>query len=159
MNPQPNSVRPVLLLQESGTVGWDPRTLPPPPESIFLVSGTLPAGLVSTSIRTEAHIQTRGRLWDPIWFLIHEATAFLFWFALGIWLDWGHPRLGEVMLTYLAIRFALGLSNLALGIAEVGWRIQFLFWLGFTLLAIVLALHWLVRLSLHVLKRGRREFK
>jgi len=49
---------------------------------------------------------------------------------------------------------SLGLSNLTLGIAEVGWRIQVLFWLAFTLCAVVLVLQWLVRLGLQVVKRG-----
>ena len=63
-----------------GTVMWDPRYFwwRPPQDFVFLVAGTLPVGLISGVVRPRAILQDCDRLWDPLWFSIHEGIAFLF---------------------------------------------------------------------------------
>src|SRR6185312_13605868 len=64
-------VIPVVLTQDDG-VPWDPRPMPPPPKFELLLTGTLPAGAVSISMRPECWWITRQKHWDPWWLLIHE---------------------------------------------------------------------------------------
>jgi len=121
----------VLAANAQGeSIGWDPSSVHWEPDQRFtlILTGTLPAGIVSASLRPEAGWQTRHRLWDPVWFLVHEAVSIPFWFLMGVWLDAGRSRLGRTMLAYLVGRIALGL--LAIPVAGNWWSAQVLFWLG-----------------------------
>jgi len=69
-------VRPVLFLQE--TVTFAVRDIEPDHQFMFLTAGDLPAALVSMAARPRASIQTRKKLWDPTWFVIHENSR---WFS------------------------------------------------------------------------------
>jgi hypothetical protein len=116
---------------------------PPEPRFALILSGTLPAGIVSGSLRPEAGWQTRHRLWDPIWFLIHQAVAIPFWFLMGAWIDGGRSRLGGTMQAYLVGRIALAL--LAMLGSGIGWKLQVLFWLALTVYGAPMASRWLLR--------------
>jgi hypothetical protein len=59
------SSRTLILVQESGSVEWDPRTMGPPGSFSAIISGNLPAGLVSVFLRPEAGIVGGRRRWDP----------------------------------------------------------------------------------------------
>lgn len=122
-------LQPVMLLQEDAAVEFDLTALPPPDEFLVIMSGNPAAGFVSSTVRPHGGVRSRRRPWDPIWFLLHEALSFPCWYLLGAWLDKGWPRLGFVMIMYLAIRAAVAIA----GFYEIGWRIQVLFWLGLTL--------------------------
>ena len=71
----PWRIESVFLFQESESIPFDPKFIVPPAEFLLLASGTLPAALVSGAVRPEAHIVTSAKLWDPIWFLIHETES------------------------------------------------------------------------------------
>jgi hypothetical protein len=128
------------------SIGWEPtphRSLPDPRFDLIR-TGTLPAGMVSSSIRPEAGWQTRHRLWDPIWFAIHEAAAIPFWFIIGVWLDTGRSGLGRLMQAYLAGRAALAV--VATAIPGNCWAaLQVLFWLGLGVYGALRASRWLLR--------------
>jgi hypothetical protein len=119
----------VAFLQDT-PMTFDLSTIPPPPTFVLLVSGTLPAGIVSTYLRPGAGSQTRLKLWDPTWLLIHEAVAIPFWFLMGMWIDTGRSRMDKLMRFYLLTRAAFGLLDAALGAAQFGILTQGLFWLG-----------------------------
>ena len=89
-----------LLFQESGSVAFDPEFFEPPAEFLLLASGTVPAMLVSGAVRPKAHILTPAKLWDPIWFLIHESVSFLLWFGIGVSIDSGVMRIKKTMMAY-----------------------------------------------------------
>jgi hypothetical protein len=119
--------------QEDGTaVGWDVRSCwdCTDPRFTLLASGTLPAGIISVSLRPGAGWQMRQKLWDPIWFLIHESLAIPFLFLLGMWIDAGRSRLGSSMWRYLAARGIFAPAFLALRVPHLGTMLQELFWLG-----------------------------
>jgi hypothetical protein len=122
----------LISFQDDSSVGWEPRPPPPPPPKFaLLITGTLPAGVVSMSLRPEAWYITRHKLWDPVWLLIHEAVAIPFWFLMGLWIDTGRSRLRKVMLYYLIGRAGLGLLVLGPWTApNFGILLQGLFWLG-----------------------------
>src|SRR5580658_4099888 len=84
-----------LSLQDDSGAAWDPQHIDyaPPGEVLFLSLGNLPAGIIASIAMPEAHVQTRRKLWDPIWFLILEATSFPFWFVIGAWLESGRLRI------------------------------------------------------------------
>jgi len=138
----PSRTEPVLFFQEGGSVAFDPKFISPPAEFLLLASGTLPAMLVSGTVRPEAHILTPTKLWDPAWFLIHETVAFLLWFAIGVSLDTGLLRIRNLMMVYLATRFGFAVFLLAHGVAAVGWRIEVLSWLAFGVYMVVVCLRW-----------------
>jgi hypothetical protein len=127
------------------SIGWEPITLTDTLEPHFalLLTGTLPAGIISGSVRPEAGWQTRHRLWDPVWLAIHEAAAIPFWFLMGTWLDSGRSRLIRLMRGYLVGRIALAL--LAIAWAGNWWTVQFLFWLGLGAYSLLQGFHWLRR--------------
>jgi hypothetical protein len=125
----PTRFHAALFLQEGDSVEWDPRTLPPPGPFSLIMTGNLPAGLASSVLRPEAGMVTRKKHWDPVWFALQEAVSFMFWYLIGAWVDAGHPKLGKVMLAFVVGRFVLAV----VGVYEIGWRIQVLFWLGFCL--------------------------
>jgi len=128
------------------SIGWEPTTRggPSDPRFDLILTGTLPAGIVSGSLRPEAGWQTRHRLWDPIWFLIHEAAAIPFWFLMGGWIDDGRSGLGRLMRGYLVGRIALAL--LAVAIAGNCWAaLQVLFWLVLGVYGALRASRWLLR--------------
>jgi hypothetical protein len=143
------AIEAVLFLQEGGPVAWDPVTSTPPGPFMLITSGNLPAGLVSDILRPHAWIVRRGHRWDRIWFLLQEAFAFSCWYFIGVWIDAGHSRLGKVMIAYLALRFLIALT----GVYDVGWRVQVLFWLGFTLWVAGLVSSRLIRVGLRAAKR------
>jgi hypothetical protein len=140
----------LIFVQESGTVEWDPRTTGPPGSFSVIMSGNLPAGLVSVFLRPEAGIVGGRRRWDPSWFLLHQAVSLPFWYSLGIWADAGNVRLGKVLLVYLVVRFLVAVS----GSYNVGWRVQILFWWSLILWAAGLGLHRLSRVCLRAAKRA-----
>ena len=115
---------------QNDSIGWSPSWIEwsPDPRFVLVLTGTLPAGIVSGSVRPEAGWQTRHRLWDPVWLLIHEAVAIPFWFLAGTWLDSGRTRLLRTMQGYLVVRIALAL--LAIAFRGNWWTVQFLFWLS-----------------------------
>jgi hypothetical protein len=128
------------------SIGWEPTSRGGPSEPRFdlILTGALPAGIVSGSLRPEAGWQTRHRLWDPIWFLIHEAVAIPFWFLIGTWIDGGRSGLGRLMRGFLVGRMALAL--LAIAISANCWvALQILFWLSLAVHGALRASRWLLR--------------
>jgi hypothetical protein len=128
---------------ETESIGWDPAVYSTPDRHFALMlTGTLPAGMVSYALRPEAGWQTHNRLWDPVWLLIHEAVAIPFWFLLGAWLDTGRSRLLRTMRAYLALRLVLAVMSIILP-AHTWWIPQFLFWIGLGGYALLHTLHGL----------------
>jgi hypothetical protein len=115
----------VLLLQEGGSIEWDPRTSIPPGPFSLIITGNLPAGIIAGSLRPDAGYIGRRQRWDPVWFLLHEALAFLCWAVIGGWVDAGHSRLRTLMIGFLAVR----LLAAVLRAPELGWHVQALFWM------------------------------
>jgi hypothetical protein len=144
------AIQAALFLQEGESVEWDPVTLPPPGPFMLIMSGNLPAGLVSGALRPQARIIRRECRWDRIWFLLQEVAAFASWYLIGFWVDAGRSRLGKVMIAYLAVRFLIALT----GASDAGWRFQVLFWLGFTLWLMAVGVSRLIRVALHTAKRA-----
>jgi hypothetical protein len=138
---------PALFVQES-VVEWDPKyDVVPPAGFTFLESGTLPAAFVSGWVRPEASFQRRGKLWDPVWFAIHEAVAMLVWLALGMVTDAAGQGFQRVMWTYLASRAAFAPFTAINEVARLGALLQTLFWLGLVLFGIgYLAIRGIARL-------------
>src|SRR5882724_2959933 len=98
-------VRPVLLQEGGGGVGFDLRTTYQPPQEFgFLVFGTLPVGLVSIAIRPKAVSQSARQGWDPIWFLVHQGLSFPWWLLIGVLVDTGRWPLRKLMTSYLIAR-------------------------------------------------------
>ncbi len=130
----------------SESIGWapNPSREQPDPRFDLIRTGTLPAGLVSCALRPEAGWQTRHRLWDPIWLLIHEGVAIPFWFLIGAWIDGGRPSLARLMRAFLLGRLALAL--LAIAFSANCWApLQVLFWLGLAVYGALRAPRWLLR--------------
>jgi hypothetical protein len=143
----PRAIQPALFLQESSSIGWDPKT-DPSGQFMLLLTGNVPAGLISEALRPQAGMVSRERRWDPVWFLLHEAFAFSCWYLIGAWIDAGRFSLRKIMSGYLALRFLMAFT----GVYDAGWRIQVLFWLSLTL--------WLVGLgSSYLLRAGSRAAK
>lgn len=138
----PSRIEPVLFFQEGGSVTFDPRFIDPPAEFLLLASGTLPAMLISGVVRPEAHILTPSKLWDPVWFSVHEIVSFGVWFVVGVLLDSGLLRITRLMAAYLAVRFGFAVLLTVHGVAQIGWRIEVLAWLAFGVYAIVVGLRW-----------------
>jgi len=133
--------------KESSSIEWDPETHPSG-QFLALMSGNLPAGLISEVLRPQAAMVSRERRWDPVWFLSQEVLAFSCWYLVGAWIDTRHLGLRGVMFAYLALRFLMALT----GVYDVAWRFQILCWLAFAL--------WLVGLgSSHVIRVGLRAAK
>jgi hypothetical protein len=114
-----------LSLQESASVEWEPRTQPPPGPFSPIMTGNLPAGLISSVLRPGTGVLGRGQGWDGL--LLHQAFSLPLWYLIGAWIDAGRFRLGKIMLVYLGARFLFAI----IGVYEIGWRIQVVFWLGF----------------------------
>jgi hypothetical protein len=133
--------------QESG-VGWGPMSdggAEEPWDFIFVLSGTLPAGLISHAARPEASLQDCARLWDPVWFSIHESIALLFWFLVGAWQESPTARLRELLAAYLWLRIALAPLCWLKGLSSLGSGVEVLFWLVFCICALVQGCPWLLR--------------
>ena len=146
------------LFQDGDTVRWDPPTLPPPPRFALLMTGTLPAAAVSMSVRPEAWYITRGKLWDPVWLLIHEAVAIPFWFLIGLTIDSGGSRLRKPMLWYLVGRSGLGLLVVGPWTApNFGVLLQFLFWVCFSIYGFVCVIQWVGRKADTLRKRTVKQ--
>jgi hypothetical protein len=137
----------VISQEDETAVGWDVRSCwdCTDPRFTLLLSGTLPVGIISSYLRPQANWPMRQKLWDPIWFLIHESLAIPFWFLLGMWLDAGRSRLGSSMRRYLAARGIFAPAFLALRIPHLGTMLQALFWLGLGCYAALRSLQWLLR--------------
>jgi hypothetical protein len=143
-------VRPALLLQESGSIEWDPRTLPPPGPVLIITTGALPSGLIAGTLRPNAAYIGRRPLWDPIWLLLHEALSFPCWFLLGVWSDTRRGLLIKVMIGYLAARLLFVVT----GSYDVGWRFQILFWMGMVLCLFGLGIAHQIRVGQRAARRG-----
>src|SRR5215471_4360226 len=127
-----------VLLQEGTTVEWDPQYLPPPRDFVLLAAGNLPAALVSCSLRPSAHFRTRRHLWDPAWFLIHQAISFPIWFLLGLGIDSERVRIRRVMLAFLSARALFALMALvSTNASEIVGKCETFFWLAFGAWSIV----------------------
>jgi len=146
---EPRAIQAALFLQESNSIGWDPQTHHSG-QFMVLMSGNLPAGLISEVLRPQAAMVSRERRWDRVWFLLQEVLAFAFWYLVGAWIDTGHVGLRGVMFGYLAVRFLMTFT----GVYDVGWRVQILCWLAFTLWIAGLGSYYLVRVGLHAAKRA-----
>lgn len=142
-------LRPALLFQESGSVEWDPRTSGPPGPFNLIMTGNLPVGLLTGTLRPEAGYIGRRQPWDPVWFLLYEALSFPCWFAIGTWIDAGRSRLGSVMIGFIAVRLLVTI----LGVYEPGWRVQATFWMGFVSWLGGFGILHFVRVSVRVVKR------
>ena len=141
--PESRRAQPDVLAAYGATesIGWSPEVYSTPDRHFSLMlTGTLPAGIVSFSFRPEAAWQTRHRLWDPVWLLIHEAVAIPLWFFLGAWLDTGRSRLARAMRDYLILRVALAVGAMLLP-AYNWWIPQFLFWIALAGYALWQAVH------------------
>jgi hypothetical protein len=133
-------IRPVALLQEGQAgVRWHPRYIwaPPPPQVYAIISGTLPAGVISAwGVPSGAW----GTAFSPGWARVHEGMALLVWFGLG-WLA-ESPPLRKWALRYVGLRAlsvpaslgrsAAGLFTLAMTLAWVaaaawlaGWGLKY----------------------------------
>jgi hypothetical protein len=149
--PQPPVVSRANDSPEEVAVGWEPRSCwdCESPEFILLITGALPAGIISSVIRLGAGRQTSEKLWDPAWFLILEALAIPSWFLIGARLDTGRSRLGHWMRRYLGARAVFASVSFARGLARLATVVQVLFWLGLVIYAAVQSLMWLFRAALH----------
>ena len=136
-------VEPVFFLQEGGSVQWNP-IFHPPDEYLLLAAGTFPALLISAAIRPQWHLMTPAKLWDPIWFVVHESASVLIWFVIGRLLDSGFLRIRRLMVVYFAGRLGLALLLTTPYVAHIGWRILVLFWLGFCGYLIFSCVRWAV---------------
>jgi hypothetical protein len=128
-----------VLFQEDGLIDFDPRYDVPAPRFDALALGCAPAILISQWLRPEAHLQTRFKRWDPIWFGIHEAVAFAIWFGLGYLCDTGKIRVIKALAGFMIARTAFVLFP------EVGARLEAFFWLVFSVWALVMGGRWIVR--------------
>lgn len=137
----------MLFVQESAT-DWAPTYDMVAPGFTLLESGTLPAILVSGWVRPEAGVQRRGKLWDPVWFAIHEAVAISVWLVLGVVTDGAARDFQRVMWTYLASRAAFAPFTAVDELARLGTAIQGLVWVGLALFGIgYLVIQGIVRIS------------
>jgi hypothetical protein len=132
--PQPR--RTIEVVQEGSTVSWDPATLPIPAHFVLLATGNMPAAWVSLTLRPEAHVQSRTKLWDPVWFLIHESISFPVWFLAGFWIDSARSPIKRVMQFYLAARAGFAALALVPGAARTAGTMQIAFWLGLAIIGI-----------------------
>jgi hypothetical protein len=148
-NQRPSANVQPALLQEGGSVEWIPMYDSPPGPFLVLMSGDLPAGLLSGILRPGAYVVNRVQRWDPIWFFMHEAFSFACWYLIGRWADTGRLQLGWVMIGYVVARLLVALT----GLYDVGWRAEVLFWLCFALWVLGLGLSRAVRVGLR-LARG-----
>ncbi|HUA57997.1 MAG TPA: hypothetical protein VML19_04535 [Verrucomicrobiae bacterium] len=146
---QPNALAAYASME---SIGWDPEVYSTPDRHFALMlTGTLPAGVVSYAIRPEAGWQTNRRLWDPVWLLIHEAVAIPFWFLAGMWLDTGRSRLARLLRGYVLLRVIVAALAMLLP-AHNWWIPQFLFWLGLAGYGLLRALHGVMAMA-----SGRRS--
>jgi len=144
-----------VLLQEGGSVEWEPKyDVSFPGSFMAIVSGNLPAGLISGLVRPHAGLFTHRQSWDPTWFLIHEALAVSSWYLIGIWVDRGRRRLGMIMIGFLAARFLIALT----GSYDIGWRTQVFFWLGFVLWLVAFSSPFIIRSGLRFTRVLARHF-
>ena len=147
--PRPTPLTFALFFQEN-SVEFDPRPSSPPGPFSLIMTGNLPAGLLSAVLRPEAgFIRARQRL-DPFWFLIHESLSFSFWYLIGAWIDRGHVRFGVVMITYFGLRLLLAIS----GSGEVGWKIQTVFWMGLLFWLVGVGSSKLITVAVRAAKRA-----
>lgn len=116
--------------------------MPPPGELLLISSGTLPATLVSETLRPQVGVITPAKLWDPVWFFIHETVSFLLWFAIGASLDIGLLRIRKTLMVYFAGQIGFAVFSTAHGVAALGWHMQVLSWLAFGVYILVACARW-----------------
>ena len=100
--------------------------------------------LVSSVLRPEAGLGTPAKLWDPIWFLIHEGASGLVWFGIGAWIDIRAPRLRNMMLSFLSGRAGYCGCLLFDHASDFAGRLELLCWLVFSVYAIVAGTRWVL---------------
>jgi hypothetical protein len=71
----------------------------------------------------------RSQRWDVVWFAAHQALGVAHWFGVGAWVDSRGVGLRLVMASYVAARICTAI----VGVYDVGWRVEVLFWLALTL--------------------------
>lgn len=138
-----------LFLQEN-SIEFDPRPSSPPGPFSLIMTGNLPAGVLSGVLRPEAGFIRARQRWDPLWFLIHESLSLSFWYLIGAWIDRGHVRFAVVMIIYFGLRLLLALS----GSGEVGWKSQTVFWMGLLLWLVGVGFSKLIRVAGGAAKRA-----
>lgn len=144
---RPSMARPALFLQETA-VSFDVRSIEPDPVFLFLIAGNMPAAIVSASARPHANLQTRKKLWDPTWFLIHESMSFVVWWLIGMQLDLGRFHLKKTTAGFLATRLVFVPLLVWSWVARLAEVIEIIFWLILAIYAIVWIMHWLFRVTL-----------
>jgi hypothetical protein len=138
-----HAISPMAAYAAPESIGWDPSVYShTEPYFAVMLTGTLPAGMVSATLRPEAGWQTRNRLWDPVWVLYHEMVAIPFWILLGFLLDARPSWVGKLMRGYLGSRVVV--MVLAMAFPTGNWWIpQFLFWMAIGAYLFVLGFQWM----------------
>jgi len=138
--------QPVAMLQENAPQFEPKFDISPPGQYLLLALGNLPAMVVSENVRPRAWYQSRTKLWDPWWFLIHESVASLVWFGLGMYGDSGRLRLSKAIERFLIMRC------LVTPFVNIGWAARLgvlaegLFWMGLIVHFIARGVKWGYRL-------------
>src|SRR5258706_9202120 len=74
----PAHIQSALFLQEG--IPWEPTNISPSGPILLIISGNLPAGLLSELLRPPSdRIVRSGQRLASVWFLLHESVAFLGW--------------------------------------------------------------------------------
>ena len=120
-----------VRLQDDSSVGWDPiyDVVAAPPLNAILC-GTLPAGLIAESFESETRRAATAPRWNPLWFALQEASAFICWWSFGYWADRRGGLLPKILLSYLGLRVLAAAVLLIQPSADFVWRLEALFWVG-----------------------------
>lgn len=138
------AIKPIAYAaQDDGGVTWEPTHIDAPIPGFFqlLAFGNVPAAVISMSIRREAWYQYRTKLWDPVWFAIHEAISFPIWWLLGALAE-ASSRGFRRMLTYFIFgRIALAIFGIWQPYANLG-ALEFLYWFALSVFLTIRLLRW-----------------
>jgi hypothetical protein len=121
-------------------IPWEPANLPPSGPYLLIVTGNLPAGIISEMLAAHRGDRRHWQQFDAVWVLVYETASFISWYAIGFHVE-GRRRLSLVLMAYIIVRFLLAIG----GAYEVGLRVQVLFWLGCTAWLLGLALLHMTR--------------